>query len=208
MSTRTAAGAAAAVVAGAAALRALGARRTARALTGDPSGLLTDDGVRLHVEAEGPPGAPLTVVLAHGFAARSAMFAPQWAGLRGRARLVGYDQRGHGASGWSGFRSATPERLGRDLGLVVDALGGTGRVVLVGHSMGGMAVPVLVLAGTEDATFPAAAAERLAGRIGPAARLVLVPGARHMVTRTRAGAVDAALAELLDRATAGDRRTS
>ncbi|WP_449609302.1 alpha/beta fold hydrolase, partial [Pseudomonas aeruginosa] len=75
----------------------------------------TDDGVRLHIEADGPADAPVTVVFAHGFAARSTMFDPQWSALRGRDRLVRYDQRGHGASGWAGVRSATVDRLGRDL---------------------------------------------------------------------------------------------
>jgi pimeloyl-ACP methyl ester carboxylesterase len=111
----------------------------------------TDDGVLLHVETEGPPDAPLTVVFSHGFAARGALFDPQWADLRGECRLVRYDQRGHGDSGWSGARAATMERLGRDLGQIVDAQGGQGRVVLVGHSMGGMAV--LALAGLRPELF-------------------------------------------------------
>ena len=66
-------------------------------------------------------------------------------------------------------------------------------------------LPVLVLAGTEDATIPATAAETLAERIGPAARLVLVPGAGHMVNLTHADAVNAALLNLLDLARARHR---
>ncbi|MGV8546978.1 alpha/beta fold hydrolase, partial [Pseudomonas aeruginosa] len=84
-------------------------------LTGSAPVVRTDDGVRLHIEADGPADAPVTVVFAHGFAARSTMFDPQWSALRGRDRLVRYDQRGHGASGWAGVRSATVDRLGRDL---------------------------------------------------------------------------------------------
>ncbi|MGY1835851.1 alpha/beta fold hydrolase [Blastococcus sp. SYSU DS0510] len=126
-------------------------------MTGEDPSVPTDDGVRLHVETAGPPDAPLTVVFAHGFAADATMFDPQWTALRGRARLVRYDQRGHGASGWSGFRSATVERLGRDLGRIVDRLGGTGRVVVVGHSMGGMAV--LALAALRPELF----GDRIAG---------------------------------------------
>jgi pimeloyl-ACP methyl ester carboxylesterase len=122
------------------ALRHVRSRRVAGRMTGLPPSLRTDDGVLLHTEVTGPADASVTVVLSHGFAAHASMFDPQWAALRGHARLVRYDQRVHGASGWAGFRSATMDRLGRDLGQVVNSLGGGGRVVVVGHSMGGMAV--------------------------------------------------------------------
>ncbi|GAB3349416.1 alpha/beta fold hydrolase [Modestobacter lapidis] len=316
-------------------LRIRRAHRTARTLSGAAPCITTDDGVRLHVEVAGPADAPATVVLVHGFGARAAMFDPQWAALRGNVRVARYDQRGHGASGWAGFRSTTPDRLGRDLGQVLDELGGPGPVVVVGHSMGGMAVlalagqrpelfgdriagvallsslaaplavggrdlgglaallrrslasagawalwlaapavdavhpfrsgpgrrvlrrglfaadppddaaremtdmwartptavltayltglagydqrravdvlrglPVLVLAGTDDTTIPPASGERLAERIGGTARLLLVPGAGHMVTLTHADAVDAALLDLLGRAGTDVRQAS
>ncbi len=71
-------------------------------------------------------------------------------------------------------------------------------------------LPVLVRAGAEDATIPAAAAEQLADRIGPTTRLVLVPGAGHMVPLTHAPAVNTALLDLLARArpASDGRRTS
>ncbi|TFV57710.1 alpha/beta hydrolase [Geodermatophilus sp. DF01-2] len=329
-----------AVAAGALALRVWWGRRAARAHPGDATGPLTDDGVRLHVEVggrvSGDGTAPVTVVLVHGFGARATMWDHQWAALRDAARVVRYDQRGHGRSGWAGRLRSTPCRLGRDLELVLDRCAGPGPVVLVGHSMGGMAVlalagrrpelvggrvtgvallstlaaplalagdgadgpapvrtalgiaaawvlwlasplvhalhpmrtgpaqrllrrrlfagdppedavhrmtgawrttptavmsgflpglarydrraavealrdvPVLVLAGTDDTTIPAAAAEELARRIGPRARLVRVPGAGHMVPLTHAVAVTSALLDLLSRCgTATDeRRTS
>jgi pimeloyl-ACP methyl ester carboxylesterase len=305
------------------------ARRLSERMIGEDPSVRTDDGVRLHVETAGPPDAPLTVVFSHGFAAAATMFDPQWAALRGHARLVRYDQRGHGASGWPGFRSATVERLGRDLGEIIDRLGGTSRVVVVGHSMGGMAVlalaalrpelfgdriagvallstraapltagershgatlrvrtavaavgawwawlatplvhrlhpfrtplgrrllrrrlfagdpadqvtdsvqatwartpeavmsaylrsltwydaraaltplrtvPVLVLAGDQDAVIPARSAEWLTDRIGGPVRRVLVPGAGHMVNLTHPDAVDSALHDLIARVQAG-----
>ena len=61
----------------------------------------TDDGVPLHVEVDGDENAPLTVVLSHGFTARLAEWELQRAALRDRARLVLWDQRGHGRSGWT-----------------------------------------------------------------------------------------------------------
>src|SRR4051794_25310389 len=103
----------------------------------------TDDGVDLHVEVDGPEQSPLTVVLSHGFTARLAEWELQRAALRKRARLVLWDQRGHGRSGWTRLTAATIDRTGRDLGQVVDATTPTGPVVLVGHSMGGMSVMAL-----------------------------------------------------------------
>jgi pimeloyl-ACP methyl ester carboxylesterase len=108
----------------------------------------TDDGVDLHVEVDGvgaggPDPADVTVVLSHGFTARLAEWELQRAALRDRARLVLWDQRGHGRSGWTRLTAATIDRTGRDLGQVLDATTPTGPVVLVGHSMGGMSVMAL-----------------------------------------------------------------
>jgi pimeloyl-ACP methyl ester carboxylesterase len=103
----------------------------------------TDDGVDLHVELDGAPGSRLTVVLSHGFTARLAEWALQRAALRSRARLVLWDQRGHGRSGWTPLARATIDRTGRDLGQVLDAVVPSGPVVLAGHSMGAMSVMAL-----------------------------------------------------------------
>jgi pimeloyl-ACP methyl ester carboxylesterase len=105
--------------------------------------VITDDGIPLHVEVDGDLDASLTVVLSHGFTARLAEWELQRAALRNRARLVLWDQRGHGCSGWTRLTSATIDRTGRDLGEVLDATTPTGPVVLVGHSMGGMSVMAL-----------------------------------------------------------------
>src|SRR4051812_48519564 len=105
--------------------------------------LRTEDGVDLHVEVEENPDSPLTVVLAHGFTARLAEWQLQREALRPRARLVLFDQRGHGRSGWTDLTKATIDRTGRDLGEVLDATTPEGPVVLAGHSMGGMSVMAL-----------------------------------------------------------------
>jgi pimeloyl-ACP methyl ester carboxylesterase len=102
----------------------------------------TEDGVDLHVEVDDAP-APLTVVFVHGFTARLEEFALQRETLRGRARAVLYDCRGHGRTRRKGVRSATIDQLGRDLGRVVDATVPAGPVVLLGHSMGGMTIMAL-----------------------------------------------------------------
>ncbi|MGY1644433.1 alpha/beta fold hydrolase [Geodermatophilus sp. SYSU D00703] len=103
----------------------------------------TDDGVDLHVEVDGEAASRLTVVFSHGFTARLAEWDLQRAALRSRARLVLWDQRGHGRSGWTPLTRATIDRTGRDLGQVLDAVVPSGPVVLAGHSMGGMSVMAL-----------------------------------------------------------------
>jgi pimeloyl-ACP methyl ester carboxylesterase len=103
----------------------------------------TDDGVELHVEVDGRPDAPLTVLLTHGFTARLGEWDEQRAALRPRARLVLWDHRGHGRSALGDRRAATIDRTGQDLGEVLDATTPSGPVVLAGHSMGGMSVLAL-----------------------------------------------------------------
>jgi pimeloyl-ACP methyl ester carboxylesterase len=99
--------------------------------------------VDLHVEVDGTSDAPLTVLLTHGFTARLGEWDGQRAALRGRARLVLWDHRGHGLSTWADRRTATIDRTGQDLGEVLDATTPSGPVVLAGHSMGGMSVLAL-----------------------------------------------------------------
>nr|WP_239522402.1 alpha/beta hydrolase [Geodermatophilus sabuli] len=85
----------------------------------------------------------MTVVLSHGFTARLGEWDLQREVLRHRARLVLWDQRGHGRSGWTPLTAATIDRTGRDLGQVLDAVVPEGPLVLAGHSMGGMSVMAL-----------------------------------------------------------------
>lgn len=117
-----------------------------------PDGLLsryvpTDDGGMLHVVARGSGPA---VVLLHGVTLTSATWVHQLRELSTELQVVALDQRGHGKSvpGSDGFRppsgaaSGGPgapamKRLAADVVSVLDALE-LDRVVLVGHSMGGM----------------------------------------------------------------------
>jgi pimeloyl-ACP methyl ester carboxylesterase len=105
-----------------------------------------DDGTVLHVEVDEPTGGTdasgdgLTVVLSHGYALTMDSWYFQRKALRGRYRLVCWDQRGHGRSGSGAPGSATIDQLGSDLERVVEAVAPTGPLVLIGHSMGGMTV--------------------------------------------------------------------
>lgn len=136
--------AATALAAAAVAVRRRHRRRLAREVTGAGPGVVTDDGVRLHVESDGEEaGHGPVIVLVHGFLSSLHEFDAQRAVLRDRFRVVLYDHRGHGRSGWGGRRQVTLDRLGSDLGRVLDETTGRAPVVVVGHSLGGMAVMAL-----------------------------------------------------------------
>ncbi|MCU1588055.1 MAG: Pimeloyl-ACP methyl ester carboxylesterase [Frankiales bacterium] len=104
-----------------------------------------DDGVPLHVEEVGPAGAPLTLVFCHGYTNQLAVWHFQRKALADEklGKLVFWDQRSHGKSGRSSAKNATIDQLGRDLLAVVEATAPSGRVILVGHSMGGMTIMAL-----------------------------------------------------------------
>lgn len=101
----------------------------------------TPDGVRLHVEVDeaDDPHAP-TVVLVHGWTCDLDTWHYQRLALRGRARLVLVDLRSHGASGRARPARSMLADLADDLDLVIRRFAPKGPLVLVGHSMGGMAV--------------------------------------------------------------------
>jgi len=104
-----------------------------------------DDGVPLHVEEVGPPDAPVTVVFCHGYTQELAVWHYQRKALMhdDAVRAVFWDQRSHGRSGRGPAEHSTIDWLGRDLRAVLEATAGSGPVVLVGHSMGGMTIMAL-----------------------------------------------------------------
>jgi len=114
--------------------------------------VLADDGTYLHVEIDDAPeqDADVTIVFAHGYALNLNSWHFQRAALRGRARLVFYDQRSHGRSARAEFDTHHVEQLGRDLATVIEAAAPTGALILVGHSMGGMTVMAYVAQNPES----------------------------------------------------------
>jgi non-heme chloroperoxidase len=104
------------------------------------------------VEAgEGPP-----IVLSHGVTNSIRTWVHQLETLpRAGFRAIAYDHRGHGQS-VAGSAGHSVENLALDLRTVVEAYDVRG-AVLVGHSMGGVAVQAFVT------RFPELAAERVAG---------------------------------------------
>jgi pimeloyl-ACP methyl ester carboxylesterase len=104
-----------------------------------------EDGVGLNVVRSGAPDAPVTVVLAHGYALDHRSWhrvVPELA--HDELQVVAYDHRGHGQSGPATAETATIERLGDDLAELIERGVDSERVVVVGHSMGGMAAMALV----------------------------------------------------------------
>ncbi|HEX6577340.1 MAG TPA: alpha/beta hydrolase [Jiangellaceae bacterium] len=171
-------------------------------LRGTAHHLRTDDGVDLHVEVD-EAAAPVTVVFTHGYALNHDSWHFQRRDLAGTARLVFWDQRSHGRSMRAPEDSITIERLGRDLGEVLDATVPRGPVVLAGHSMGGMTI--LALAAGRPQLF----GDRVAGvaLIATSARdlgavSLGLPGPLGRLTHKVAPGVVAALArrpELIER---------
>ena len=120
-------------------------------LRGRPLTVLANDGVRLHVEVDGPEDAPVSMVFCHGYTLSQDCWHFQRRDLAGQ-RLVFWDQRDHGQSGRSARGSASVAQLGLDLSTVLAAaVPGDRPVILVGHSMGGMTI--MALAGQQPELF-------------------------------------------------------
>ncbi|MCP3802794.1 alpha/beta hydrolase [Allokutzneria sp. A3M-2-11 16] len=109
--------------------------------------VLLEDGTLLNVVQAGAVDAPVTVLFTHGYALDHRTWGRQFellpAVLDQQVRLISYDHRGHGKSGEATEETATVEQLGDDLAQVIEQLTPASTVVLVGHSMGGMAIMAL-----------------------------------------------------------------
>lgn len=101
------------------------------------------DGVRLFVAESGPSDAPLTVLLLHGWTEHHGVWDRVVRGIGDDLRVLAPDLRGHGRSDVAARGAATIERLADDVAeLVAERVPG-GRIVLAGHSLGGMTMMVL-----------------------------------------------------------------
>lgn len=101
--------------------------------------VFASDRVRLHVEIDGDDLPGPTLVFAHGYVENLDVWHYPRLALRGRHRMVFFDHRSHGQSGRSPIDHITMTQLARDMRAVIEATVPDGPVVLVGHSMGGMA---------------------------------------------------------------------
>jgi pimeloyl-ACP methyl ester carboxylesterase len=105
------------------------------ALRGRPATVTSHDGVRLHLEEL---GSGPCLVFAHGFSLTQDVWHYQRRDLPAEFRCVLFDQRGHGRSGRPADHDYSLDALAGDLAAVLDWTGEE-RVLLVAHSMGGMA---------------------------------------------------------------------
>jgi pimeloyl-ACP methyl ester carboxylesterase len=155
-------------------------------LRSTPLTVLASDGVELHVEIDEVPGAnralpgrrkqrtPLddvTLVFVHGFTLNLDCWHFQRAGFRGQVRSVFFDLRSHGRSGRSDGEHSTIEQCADDLFRVINEVAPEGRIVLAGHSMGGMTIIALAEAHPElfgDRIVGVALVATTAGGLSPA----------------------------------------
>jgi pimeloyl-ACP methyl ester carboxylesterase len=107
----------------------------------------TFDGLELDVRSYGPDDVPVTVVLAHCWTLNQDDWHYQVRDLQRefghRVRIVTWDHRGHGASDPSPLRACTIDNLARDMADVVATYAPHGKLVLAGHSIGGMTMMAL-----------------------------------------------------------------
>jgi pimeloyl-ACP methyl ester carboxylesterase len=106
------------------------------------------DGAVLHTETFGRNGAP-TLILTHGWGLDSTAWRYATAVLNSRYRVVTWDLPGLGRSKMPRDGKLTIDRFAACLGAVVQSTGAT-RVLLVGHSIGGMTTQTLWRACGDD----------------------------------------------------------
>jgi pimeloyl-ACP methyl ester carboxylesterase len=117
----------------------------------DPVQVTASDGVVLNVEVDEAEHKTPTVVFVHGWVESIDVWHYQRLALRGKVRMVFVDLRSHGKSGRSRHDNSTISYLADDLRTVIGAVVPRGPIVLVGHSMGGMAI--MELAASESKQF-------------------------------------------------------
>jgi pimeloyl-ACP methyl ester carboxylesterase len=108
------------------------------------------DGTKLAVRAAGDPTNPM-LVFVHGFSLDMTTWHHQWTGLSDRFRCVLFDLRSHGRSEPAVSGDLSLSAMGRDVAAVVEATVGRRRAVVIGHSLGAMAV--LAAAGNRPELF-------------------------------------------------------
>jgi pimeloyl-ACP methyl ester carboxylesterase len=97
------------------------------------------DGTGIAVRAAGDPTSPV-MVFVHGFSLDMTTWLEQWLDLSIEARCVLMDLRSHGRSERAAHGDLSLGAMGRDVGAVLHAVSPERPAVVVGHSMGGMAI--------------------------------------------------------------------
>ncbi len=109
--------------------------------------MLTFDGLRLDVRTYGPADAPVTVALSHCWTLNQEDWRYQVRALQREfghgIRILTWDHRGHGSSDHARRPACTIANLARDMSDVIDAHAPEGKLVVAGHSIGGMTMMAL-----------------------------------------------------------------
>jgi pimeloyl-ACP methyl ester carboxylesterase len=107
----------------------------------------TFDGLSLDVRTYGPEEVPVTAVLAHCWTLNQEDWHYQVRALQRefghRIRIVTWDHRGHGGSQEAPRSACTIGHLARDMADVIETHAPRGKLVLAGHSIGGMTMMAL-----------------------------------------------------------------
>ena len=120
-----------------------------------PATLKTADGLKLLLREWPCADSRGTVLIVHGLGEHIGRYAHVAAHLNAWGwGVVGYDQRGHGASEGERGKLARDDDLLQDLALVIDAVRAAQDarpqpLVLLGHSMGGLVAARFVAGGTQ-----------------------------------------------------------
>ena len=114
--------------------------------------LTTSDGLRLHLQRWPAPGpAHGTVQIVHGLGEHIGRYAALAAMLNAAGwHVAGHDHRGHGRSEGARGTIAGQQSLLADLGAVSDHVREGGRLVLLGHSLGGLIAARFVAEGLRN----------------------------------------------------------
>lgn len=107
----------------------------------------TSAGINLVVDEYGRRDSPLTIALAHCWTADRHDWDNQVRDLLAEfghdVRVITWDHRGHGESAKLAKAECTVTNLARDMGELLDAYAPEGKLLLAGHSIGGMTLCAL-----------------------------------------------------------------
>lgn len=95
-----------------------------------------------HALESNPPSSPLTIILVHGLGSSQNYYAPVLPSLSPKYRCITFDTYGNARSKFDG-KEHTVQTIAADVVGILDALEIREKVVVVGHSMGGMTVTEL-----------------------------------------------------------------
>jgi len=149
----------------------------------------TAGGIRLAYNTYGAADAPLTILLAHCWTLNQQDWHYQVRDLLNEfghtVRVVTWDHRGHGESDPVPKPECTIDHLADDMAELIEAVAPTGKLLLAGHSIGGMTMMALADRHPEVLTRVVGAAFVSTSSGGLDGITLGIPGARATVVRAQ-----------------------